>query len=119
MKKDCEPLPPWQNAASNSRTECKDIQSPQVSVNQGIVSLAFCGYTVWSYVGRGSDGQVDNAFNQQYQSALTKWVKARIGSRICCDKFQDAIQGSGVVTRELMSIATANQTAPIRFGQAK
>jgi len=91
-KRDCEPPVPWQTASSNSRTECKDIQSPQVNINQGVVSLAFCGYAVWSYVGRASDGQVDNAFNQRYQSALTKWVKARIGSRICCDKFQEAIR---------------------------
>ncbi|HEX3229943.1 MAG TPA: hypothetical protein VHQ95_13300, partial [Pyrinomonadaceae bacterium] len=56
------------------------------------MSLAVCGYAVWSYAGRASDGQVDNAFNQGYQSTLTKWVKAQIGSRICCDKFQEAIQ---------------------------
>jgi len=92
QKRDCEPPTPWQNASSSSRTRCKDLQSPQVSVNQGVVSLAFCGYDVWSYVGRTSDGQVDNAFNQEYQSTLTKWVKAQIGSRICCDKFQEAIQ---------------------------
>lgn len=92
-KRDCEPPIPWQNASSSSRTGCRDIQSPQVSVNQGVVSLAFCGYAVWSYVGRASDGQVDNAFNKKYQSILTKWVKAQIGSRICCDRFQEAIQG--------------------------
>jgi hypothetical protein len=90
-KRDCEPPPPWQNASS-SKTSCKDIQSPQVSINQGVVSLAFCGYAVWSYAGRAPDGQVDNAFNQGYQSTLTKWVKAQIGSRVCCDKFQEAIQ---------------------------
>ena len=92
-KRDCEPPVPWQTASSYSGTGCKDIQSPQVSVNQGVVSLAFCGYAVWSYVGRASDGQIDNAFNQRYQSTLTKWVKTQIGTRICCDKFQEAIQG--------------------------
>ena len=90
-KRECQPPPPWQNASSSSKTSCKDIQSPHVSINQGVVSLAFCGYAVWSYVGRTSDGQVDNAFNQAYQSTLTRWVKAQIGSRICCDKFQEAI----------------------------
>lgn len=91
-KKDCEPRAPWQNVSSSSKTRCQDIQSPQVSINQGVVSLSFCGYAVWSYVPRTSDGQVDHAFNNEYQSTLAKWVKAQIGSRICCDKFQEAIQ---------------------------
>jgi hypothetical protein len=92
VKTNCEAPPPWQNASSSSATRCKDLQSPQVSVNQGLVTLSFCGYTVWSYAGRTSDGQVDNAINEEYKSALTKWVKSQVGSRICCDKFRDSVR---------------------------
>jgi hypothetical protein len=91
-KKDCEPPTPWQNVSSSSETRCNDIQSPQVSVNQGVVTLSFCGYAVWNFIGRTSDGQVDSAFNERYSSALTKWVQSQVGSRICCDKFQEAVQ---------------------------
>ncbi len=92
-KKDCEPPTPWQNfSSSTSETRCNDIQSPQVSINQGVVTLTFCGYGVWSFIGRTSDGQVDNAFNEQYRSALARSVQSQVGSRICCDKFEEAIR---------------------------
>lgn len=91
-KKDCEPPTPWQNISSSFNPQCNDIQRPQVAINQGLVTLSFCGYVVWSFIGRTSDGQVDNAFNEQYRSALTRWVQSQVGSRICCDKFQEAIR---------------------------
>lgn len=91
-QKDCAPRTPWRNASSSSKTQCNDIQSAQVSANEGVVSLSICGYAVWSYVGRTSDGQVDDAFSKEYQSILAKWVRVQIGSRICCEKFQEAIQ---------------------------
>jgi hypothetical protein len=94
LKKDCEPPTAWQNVASSSALPCNDAQSPQVGVNQGVVSVSFCGYAVWSFIGRTSDGQVDHAFNERYKSTLTKWVRLQVGSRICCDKFQDAIRRS-------------------------
>jgi hypothetical protein len=89
-QKICEQPVPWQSLSSSSETLCKDIRSPQVSVNQGVVTLSFCGYPVWSYFGQAANGQVDEAFNEVYKASLAKWVKSQVGSRICCDRFQDA-----------------------------
>jgi hypothetical protein len=90
QEKDCEQSIPWHHTSSSSEKPCQEIQSPQVTVNQGVVTLSFCGYPVWSYIGHAADGQVDDAFNELYKASLTKWVKSQVGSRICCDAFKEA-----------------------------
>lgn len=86
-KTDCEKPTPW----FGSSTGCKDVQSPQVTVKEGMVTLSICGYPLYNYNHLNSAGQPDNAFAEDFKSDLMNHVQSRTGSRICCDTFRQAM----------------------------
>lgn len=80
--KKCEKPTPWFDTSS----DCSDVQSPRIAVNQGAVSLSICGSLIFRYVPDDKDPLLLEA----YKAALRDWVQQRVGSKICCNKFRAA-----------------------------
>lgn len=87
-EKKCEKPAPWFGTPT---PDCKDIQYPQVTLNQSRVTLSLCGFTFFGYNHLTSDDQPNIAFAEEFKADLISHLKSRIGSRICCDKFREAV----------------------------
>jgi hypothetical protein len=82
----CEkPPPPWLGPPPS---DCKDVRKPEVDVvqtNQGTeVTVTLCGYTRFLT-------PPDPRTAKDFAANLASQIKSRIGSRICCEKFRDAV----------------------------
>ena len=86
-EKNCEKPNPWFSNSSN----CMDVQNPVVAINAGAVTLSICGSPVF----RWATTDKDPLLLESYKYALRDWVKSRVGTKICCDKFREAAR-SGV-----------------------
>lgn len=108
----CEKPTPWFDRSS----KCDDVQSPQITVNRGAVSLSMCGSVIFSYAPDSSDPLLTEA----YKSALRDWVQQRVGSKICCTKFREASRtGKPCDPRaDLDCDGRANQTDVVIDGSA-
>ncbi|MEP6636092.1 MAG: hypothetical protein ABJB97_05150 [Acidobacteriota bacterium] len=78
----CEKPTPWFDSSSN----CSDVQSPVIAVNQGGVNLSICSSLIFRWIPTDKDPLLLEA----YPPALRDWVQERVGSKICCDKFREA-----------------------------
>ena len=83
-EKKCEKPTPWFDPSSSSG--CKDMQAPEIKVASGDATVRLCGVTIFSYVERNRSTMSDSA----YAAALQNFLKSRIGSKVCCDKFWEA-----------------------------
>jgi len=81
-EKKCEKPTPWFEPSS----DCSDVQNQVVAINAGAVTLSICGSPIFRWVPPDNDPLLIEA----YQRALRDWVKTRVGSKICCDKFREA-----------------------------
>ena len=89
--KKCEKPTPWFGTPSSG---CKDVQNPEISVNSRGVSLKICGLTLFS--NSDNPNYTRSMSDSVYAAALRKLVKSRIGSKLCCDKFWEALRnGTG------------------------
>jgi hypothetical protein len=93
-KDDCEKPTPWFGGSSN----CKEVQSLVIDVRRvranqespfvSLVTLSFCGDPVFRHtVPEDYMGGVD-----AYKTRLEYHVKKRVGSKICCDKWREAVR---------------------------
>jgi hypothetical protein len=76
----------------SSRSGCKDLQTPQISLSHGTATLSICGHPVFHYA--ASELQ-DSLFADAYKVALRDVVKTQMGSKVCCVDFLKAVR-SGV-----------------------
>jgi len=83
--KKCAKPAPWFGDQSN----CKDVQTPVISDHKSVVTLYMCGFRVFD-----RDTAAGNTSLEDYKAELKEWVQTRVGSKVCCDKFQ-AATGSG------------------------
>ena len=81
-EKKCEKPTPW----FGSSPTCTEVQSPVVAINTGAVTLTICGYPVFRHVPEDKDP----TYVEAYKRAVEDWVKARVGSKICCDTLREA-----------------------------
>ena len=84
--KKCEKPTPWFDSSSN----CKDVQSPKIEVNEyyRLFTLSFCGDPVFRYIVPADHPGGIGAYKVQ----LEYFVRKRVGSRICCDKWREAVR---------------------------
>jgi hypothetical protein len=89
-KPKCEKPTPWLGTPPSG---CKDVQSPQVTVNQATVTVSLCGYALWSVnhvIGATDKPDIEAA--KESVAAFKERVRSQIGSRICCDSFREAVR---------------------------
>jgi len=83
-KKNCEKPTPWFGSSS----ACKDVQGPQITGYDPprVVTLSICGIEVFhDIVPKDHLGGFD-----AYKTALSYFVRKRVGSKICCDMLREA-----------------------------
>lgn len=83
--KKCDKPTPWFGTPPSG---CKDVQAPKISLVPRGVSLQICGLTVFS--SSDNPNYTVSMSDSDYAAALRKLVQARIGSKLCCDKFWEA-----------------------------
>jgi hypothetical protein len=108
----CEKPNPWFDPSS----DCSDVQSPQIAIKQSAVSLSICGSPVFRYVPDSKDPLLLEA----YQAALRDWVRQRVGSKICCNKFSEAARSGKPCNpqADLDCDGKSNQTDVVSEGEA-
>jgi hypothetical protein len=87
-KEDCEKPTPWFGPPPSG---CKDVRSPNVRIHEaylGIeVALEVCAYTFYY---KPVKDLKDPLERDLIEDQLIRELKKRFGSKVCCDKFQEA-----------------------------
>ena len=84
-EKECPPPTSWLGDSSG----CKQLASPKLVISRGTATLSMCGYAVFSYRDANLNDQL---FADAYRSAMRDQLRAASASKVCCDKFRDAIR---------------------------
>ena len=84
-KAKCEEPTGWVGDTSG----CRDRQATRISFIGTTVRVSMCGYVVFSYT---SAHLTDPLAKQAYEAALRQHLNFSVSSRVCCDKFQEAVR---------------------------
>jgi hypothetical protein len=80
----CEPPTQWFDSS-----DCKELESPKLVVTGSKATLSMCGYAVYEYT---NNGLRDELFANAYKAALDSQLRASSSSKVCCDKFREAVK---------------------------